>query len=108
MFSWYDFQVLHAVTSCSAIVIPSVVVTAGYEAVPSMLMSPGGPCVSLDMSMAGVAASVPLPVIGQTAPDGGLSVSGTPVARFVMQFALCQSGALSLSTPKLEPPTTSR
>jgi hypothetical protein len=35
---------------------------------------------------------------------GGLSVFGMPVERFVGQLPLCQSEALSLWTPKFDPP----
>lgn len=59
-------------------------------------------------SMAGVAASVPVPQIGQTVELAGLSVFGKPEDRFVTQLKLCQSGLLSECTPKLEPPATSR
>ena len=63
---------------------------------------------SLVQSSAGVAASVPIPSMGQIFGLGGLSVLGTPVERLVAHAPLCQSGALSLWTPKFEPPTTSR
>jgi len=45
--------------------------------------------------MAGVAASVPVPEIGQMAELGGLSVLAIPVTRLLAQDALCQS-ALSV------------
>ena len=59
------FQVLPAAANCSAIVMPSVVVDAGYEATPSRFISQGGPLTSLEQSRAGVAASVPEPAMGQ-------------------------------------------
>ena len=73
-----------------------------------MLISHGGPVTSLVQSSAGVAASVPLPAIGQMFGLGGMSVFAIPVERLVAQVALCQSGALSSSTPKFDPPTISR
>jgi hypothetical protein len=51
-----------------------------------MLMSPGGPWVSLLKSIAGVAASVPVPQIGQMMPLAGLSVATIPEDRLVVQL----------------------
>ena len=58
------------------------------DCLPSILIVPGGPCVSFAKSMAGVAASVPLPAMGHIRPDAGLSVAGMPDARFVVQDVL--------------------
>jgi hypothetical protein len=49
-----------------------------------------------------------VPEMGQMLGVGGLSVAAVPEARLVVQEKSCQSGLLSLSTPKFEPPTTSR
>ena len=56
----------------------------------------------------GLGAIVLMPEIGHTAGLGGLSVLAIPEAKFVVQLALCQSGELSLCTPKFDAPTTSR
>ena len=88
-------------------VMPSVFVEAGYETVPLTLMSQGGTLTSFEQSTAGVAASVPLPAIGQIAL-GVDSKLGFPLARLVTQEVLCQRGLLSSSTPKFDPPTVSR
>src|SRR5258708_28986603 len=98
--------------SWSAMVFPAVLDAFRIDRTPSMSIRPGGQGTveghSLLMSMAGVSASVPDPEIGQTFPPGGLSRFGTPDARLVVQVALCQSGLLSLRTPKFDPPTISR
>jgi hypothetical protein len=80
-------------TSWSPMVLPIVLFAGGIDCVPSMLMVPGKPWLSLLKSIAGVAASVPVPVIGQI-PFGlaGLSVDGTPVERLVAQDVLCHAG----------------
>ena len=88
-------------------VLPVMCAAAGMPMIPSMLLRKET-WVSLVASMAGVAASVPTPEIGQIAGLGGLSVLAMLVARLVEQVLLCQSELLSLCTPKLEPPTTSR
>src|SRR6202021_3142292 len=74
---------------------------------------------SFQLSTAGVTASVPVPAIGQIAVVSNGTGAGTvvpppssaftiPVARLGVQARLCQSGALSLRTPKFEPPTISK
>ena len=73
-------------------VLPVVLAAAGMEVVPSILISPGGPLVSLVVSIAGVSASVPVPAIGQMFGLAGLSVATVPEARLVVQAELCQSG----------------
>src|SRR5215831_2614945 len=111
-FSWYVFQLKPAATSWSAMVLPEMLVAAGIDITPSMLFSPAllpaAHCTSLVQSTAGVSASVPSPVIGQMLGLDGLSVLTDAEARFGVQVALCQSGLLSLCTPKLEPPAISR
>src|SRR5260370_40785647 len=101
-------QFLPFATRWSAMVLPKVAGAAGNDRNPSMLFSPGWPWTSFVVSTTTVGASVPTPAIGQIAEVDGLSVDGVPEARFVVQDGLCQLGSLSLSTPKLEPPTTSR
>src|SRR5579871_3948018 len=93
---------------------------AGTDFTPSMLARYGkvGSVTSFQLSTASVLASVPVPAMGQTLPlskgtGGGAgeapsSALTMPVAMFGRQFRLCQSGALSLRTPKFEPPTISR
>ena len=66
------------------------------ETTPLMLISQGGPVTSLVQSNAGVAASVPVPAMGQIGGLGGLSVLGIPVERLVAQVVLCHTGGLSL------------
>lgn len=46
--------------------------------------------------------------IGHTLRLGGLSVLAEPSERLIAHAVLCQSGLLSLRTPKFDPPTTSR
>src|SRR5215470_7509466 len=99
----------------SAMVLPTVLGAAASDFTPSMSINPGGQGSvtegfghSLVRSMAGVAASVPVPAIGHTFELEGKSVTTVPDTRFGVQLALCQSGALSLRTPKFDPPTTSR
>src|SRR5580658_6220468 len=103
-------------------VLPEMFLAAGTDFTPSMFARAiigGSP--SFQTSTASVGASVPNPEIGQISepllstlyPAGielGKSASAliTPVARFGEQLWLCQSGALSLRMPKLEPPTSSR
>src|SRR6185437_11186048 len=98
--------------SWSAMVLPTVFLAAGTDIFPSISINPGGhgaaPGHSLVKSIAGVSASVPQPPIGHTGALDGLSVVTSPVARFGMHAELCQSGLLSLRTPKFDPPTTSR
>ena len=66
-------------------VLPDVLVAAAMDCIPSMLFTPGGPVVSLVVSIAGVAASVPVPEIGQMFGEAGLSVETVPEARLVVQ-----------------------
>src|SRR6476646_8489456 len=96
-------------------VLPVVPGAALMEVKPSISIRPGGQGSvvsglghSLVRSIAGVSASVPVPAIGQTFGLDGKSVAINPVERLVMQVALCQSGLLSLRTPKFEPPTISK
>ena len=61
-------------TNWSAIEIPLILVLAGMAKEPLMFVN-GGVVVSfMLLSMTGVGASVPLPVIGQTSPVLGTSV----------------------------------
>src|SRR5215467_5132980 len=105
--SWYDFQLIPNACSWSAMVLPTVLGFAAIERTPSMFhapsLLPGAQVVSLVQSMAGVAASVPTPQIGQTFGLDGVSVFAIPVLKFVRQLELCQSGLLSECTPKFEP-----
>src|SRR5450755_448868 len=95
-------------------VLPEVLATAGNATLPSTSIShpapvsgfPGG-LGSLVQSRAGVAASVPLPSMGQIGAETD-SKDTNPLLRFVAQLRLCQFGGLSLRTPKFEPPTISR
>src|SRR5712692_6688502 len=97
-------------------VFPLMFVAAGMDLTPSILFSPsllpGAQLVSFVQSIAGVAASDPVPKMGQTLGLAGLSVLAVAVAvavaKLLVHVALCQSGLLSLCTPKFEPPTTSR
>jgi len=83
---------------------------AGIDWTPSISVTDviAGGAVSFDMSKTGVAASVPLPAIGQTFGLDETSYDVVPETIFGAQPPLCQSGLLSFRTPKLEPPTTSR
>src|SRR6266436_4859629 len=97
--------------SWSAIVLPTVFGAASKPKLPSTSIREQGAVHSLpELSIAGVAASVPVPEIGQTAPLLGVSkfADGGLVSRFGVHAELCQSGPLSLRTPKFEPPTISR
>ncbi|OIQ67748.1 hypothetical protein GALL_506720 [mine drainage metagenome] len=73
-------------------VLPTVPAAAGNECMPSILISPGGPEVSLVVSTTGVAASAPTPEIGQIGLGEEASLATVPDARLVVQAALCQSG----------------
>src|SRR5579863_2538035 len=98
-----------------------VVGAAGTDFTPSMsARATNGPPTSFQVSTAGVAASMPVPAMGQMLPVS--SFDGTPGAlvpppssAFTMpetifgeQLVLPQFGELSLRTPKFEPPTISR
>ena len=89
--------------------MPEILVLAGIANDPLMSVS-GGVDVSFTLlSSTGVAASVPVPAIGQTIPVLGLSVFVTcPGVMFGEHFLLCQSGYWSDRSLKFEPPTTSK
>src|SRR5271157_4152549 len=91
-------------------VFPEIFAAASIDLMPSMLVTsliPAFGLVSLLKSKAGVAASVPVPQMGQFGTES-LSKCVVADARLVTQLVLCQSGELSFSIPKLDPPTTSR
>jgi hypothetical protein len=85
-------------------------VAAGIDILPSISVTAVicGGLVSLKVSITGVAASVPVPVIGQMFGKVPLSNDVIPEARFVVHVRSCQSGELSFKTPKFDPPVTSR
>src|SRR5215475_14100338 len=94
------------------------VFAAANECTPSMLarkLNTGG-AVSFQLSTCGVGASLPVPsigqmgspVIGKGAAPLSLSALKIPETMLGEQLVLCQSGELSLRTPKFEPPTISR
>ena len=87
-----------------------IVCAAGMDSTPSMFVTAriDGGVISFVTLIATVGASMPVPAIGQTSGLGGTSVATSPDARFGVHVALCQSGELSVSTPKFDPPTTSR
>src|SRR5215469_5814309 len=97
-------------------VLPTMPCFAGIDSLPLMSIKPGGQGSvtegyghSFVLSIAGVSASVPVPAIGHTFGLEGKSVIVTPgVSRFGVQFLSCQSGLLSLRSPKFDPPTISR
>src|ERR1017187_3612331 len=97
-------------------VLPTVG-AAGTDLTPSRsARATKGPPTSFQVSTAGVSASVPEPVMGQTLPvsmgTGALpppsSAFTMPVAMFDEHEVLPQLGELSLRIPKFEPPTISR
>ena len=91
-------------------VLPTIPEAAGIDMTPSISVTEvtAGGVISFVVSTTGVAASVPVPAIGQLAPKEELSNAVVPETMFVVQAPLCQSGLLSFRTPKFEPPVTSR
>ena len=91
-------------------VLPEMLVAAGIDILPSISVTAVicGGLVSLNVSITGVAASVPVPEIGQMFGNVPLSNEVIPDARFGVHVRSCQSGELSFRTPKFEPPVTSR
>src|SRR5262249_53364260 len=107
--SWYDFQLKPFATSWSAIVFPLICLSAGMDIFPSISVTAviAGGVVSLNVSITGVAASVPSPDTGQFATES-LSKCVLGTRMLLVQFVLCQSGELSFRIPKFDPPVISR
>ena len=72
---------------------------------PSMLVTEviDGGLVSFVRSKTGVAASVPVPQIGQTLGLEDTSKDVMPESRFVVQVVTCQSGLWSLQYAEVRP-----